>query len=277
MAGEKQVDTCRPPTARTGSIPVHTMHYGASLDLRMDDSPEEFVRFLDSLGLSHVEIRQSYLDTHPDPPTVDRLRELKESTGITYTLHAPYNDCNPGNLNESLRRAMVDAVAETLDTAAAIGAGAVVVHGGAVKRTYPDAVKSHARERAVRTIREAARHAGDVGVPLCVENQRAKPKKRYNTSTPARLAAFLDDVGVDTDSLGVTLDVGHAKASGVDPAAFVDAVGDRIRVVHLHDNDGTDDDHDPLPAYEAVGADLGAAYNVLEMKSKADIRRCVER
>lgn len=69
--------------------------------------------------------------------------------------------------------------------------------------------------------------------------------------------------------------MGHAKASGVDYGEFVDRFGDRIRVVHLHDNDGTGDDHDPLPTFETVVADVGAPYNVLEMKSPDDIAACV--
>jgi sugar phosphate isomerase/epimerase len=251
------------------------MNYGASLDIRMADSPAQFVDYLDSLGLSHVEIRKSYLETRADPPSVETLAALRESADVTYTLHAPYNDCNPGNLHESLRRAAQESVVETLELAADIGAGAVVVHGGSVRREYPDRVHSHARDHAVRTIRAAADRADDLGVHLCVENQRRKEKTRYFTSTPEDLAAFLADVDVDTEYLGITLDIGHAKATGVDYGAFVDRFGDRIGVAHLHDNDGRNDDHDPLPGYEAVAADIGAPYNVLEMKSKADIERCV--
>jgi sugar phosphate isomerase/epimerase len=251
------------------------MNYGASLDVRMADSPAQFVDYLDSLGLSHVEIRKSYLETRADPPSVETLAALRESADVTYTLHAPYNDCNAGNLHESLRRAARESIVETLELAADIGAGAVVVHGGSVRREYPDRVHSHARDHAVRTVRAAADRADDLGVHLCVENQRYKEKTRYFTSTPAALAAFLADVDADTEYLGVTLDVGHAKATGVDYEAFVDRFGDRIRVAHLHDNDGAGDDHDPLPGYESVAADIGAPYNVLEMKSKADIERCV--
>jgi sugar phosphate isomerase/epimerase len=253
------------------------MNYGASLGVRMDDSIEEYVEYLESLGLSHVELRWNYLDTREDLPSHRFLRDLRESHDVTYTIHAPYNDCNPGSLNDGLRRAAVDCLVEALDVAAAIGAGAVVTHGGSVSRSYPDRVREYARDRAVRTIREAARHADEVGVPLCVENQRSKQSTRYNTSTPTDLAAFLDAVDVDTQYLGVTLDVGHAKASGIDHESFVETFGDRIVVTHLHDNDGDSDDHDPLPDYESVAADVGAPYNVLEMKSKADVRRCVER
>ena len=253
------------------------MNVGASLDLRMDDTPESFARHLTSLGLSHVEIRHSYLDTRPDQPEPAAFRALAERYGLTYTVHAPYTDCNPANLNERLRLAAADSLIDSLEFAAAVGAGAVVAHGGAVKRGYPEHVHEHAREQAVRTLRTAAAHAAEVGVPLCVENQRRKPRKRYHTATPDRLAALLADVGdgVDDDALGVTLDVGHAKASGVDVEAFLEAVGDRVVVAHLHDNDGSSDDHDPLPGYEAVARQVGAEYTVLEMKSRADIERCV--
>jgi sugar phosphate isomerase/epimerase len=252
------------------------MHYGASLDLRMDDSPAEFAQFLTDHGLSHVEIRHNYLDARSPTPTADDLAELRDSYDLTYTVHAPYSDCNPGHLNDTLRAAATDSIVDALDLAAAIGAGAVVTHGGAVRRTYPDRVKALAREQALQTVGAAATHAADVGVPLCVENSRQKAKTQYTTETPARLAAFLDDIDAPPAGLGVALDVGHATASGIAPAAFVDRLSHPIEVCHLHDNDGIHDDHDPLPAYESVAAEVGATYNVLEMKSKADIRRCVE-
>jgi sugar phosphate isomerase/epimerase len=249
------------------------MRFGAALDLRFDESFEEYVAFLREQGLSHVEIRQGYLDTHPDAPTPERVRRVSEERDVTVTLHAPYRDCNLGNLNDRLREATVAAVCDSLDFAAEAGAAAVVVHGGSVRPRYPERVRAQSRERAVRSLRACGRYADDVGVPLCVENQRDKSSRRRNTATPERLAALLDDVGVD--SLRVALDVGHAKVTGVAPAAFVETFGDRIVVAHLHDNDGTDDDHDPLPSFRSVGEAVGAPYNVLEMKSLADVERCV--
>jgi sugar phosphate isomerase/epimerase len=250
------------------------MRFGAALDLRFDQSFEEFVAFLGEQELSHVEIRQGYLDTHPDAPTPERVRRVADDADLTVTVHAPFRDCHLGNLNERLRAATVASVRDALDFAAAAGAGAVVVHGGSVRPRYPERIQRHARDQAVRSLRACADHAAAVGVPLCVENQRDTGSKRRNTATPDRLAALLDDVGAGSE-LRVTLDVGHAKVAGVPVGAFVDAVGDRIHVVHLHDNDGTDDDHDPLPAFRAVAAGIDAPYNVLEMKSLADIERCV--
>jgi sugar phosphate isomerase/epimerase len=252
------------------------VRFGASLDLRFTESVAEFVEFVTNLGLEHVELRQGYLDVTPDAPSPRELAALADSAGVTYTFHAPFRAANLGNLNEPLRRAAVEGVVRTLDAAVAAGAGAVVVHGGSVPRRYPDHVRRHSRRQAVQSLRECARHADDVGMPLCLENQRRKSAYLRNTETPERLASFLDEIGVDSDYFGVTLDVGHAKVTGVPVEEFVETFGDRIRVVHLHDNDGSDDHHDTLSGYERVAERIGAEYNVLEMKSLADIERSVE-
>jgi sugar phosphate isomerase/epimerase len=250
------------------------LRFGASADIRFDESVAELLSFLTDRRLRHLELRQGYLDVNGTPPA-ERLRSLAAEYDVTYTLHAPHIDCALGNVNETLREAAVAGVKRSLDLAAAIDAVGVVVHGGSARLRHPDRVNRYERAQAVASLRECAWHADEVGVPLCLENQRDKASERRNTATPRRLAEFLADVGVDSESLRVTLDVGHAKASGLDYGAFVDRFGDRIHVAHLHDNDGTADDHDPLPDFRRVAADVGAPYNVLEMKSLADVDRCV--
>ncbi|MFB6074018.1 MAG: sugar phosphate isomerase/epimerase family protein [Haloarculaceae archaeon] len=251
------------------------MRFGAALDIRFEEPIAEFVDFVLGLGLDHVELRQGYLNVHPEAPSPRELRELAERVDVTYTFHAPFRGTNLGNLDESFRRTAVEGVTRTLDRALAAGAGAVVVHGGSIPRRYPERVRTLARRQAVQSLRECATHADDIGMHLCLENQRRRSARVRFTETPARLAAFRDDIGVDSEYFGVALDVGHANVSGVAVEDFVAAFGDDIRVAHLHDNDGTADQHDPLPEYRTVAETIGAEYNVLEMKSLADIERCV--
>lgn len=248
--------------------------YGASLDLRFDCPFEWFVEFLADRGFSHAELRQGYLDTHPEAPSPVEVRDVAAAYDFTVTYHAPHRDCNLASANETLRQAAVEAVENSLRTAAAAGAGAVVVHGGTLRPHYPERVRDANREAAVRSLRECARTAEDVGVPLCVENQREKPGRFRLTAYPNRFAALLDDVAAAAPRPSVTLDVGHAKASGVGRHRFVDVFGDDVLVVHLHDNDGTEDAHDPLPNFAEIAAEVGAEYNVLEMKSIDDIDDC---
>ena len=76
---------------------------------------------------------------------------------------------------------------------------------------------------------------------------------------------------VDIDGLKVTLDVGHAKVNSHHWRDFLDRFGERVHVVHLHDNNGETDQHHPLPEYESVVAEIDAPYNVFEIKAVADI------
>ncbi|AHZ22310.1 sugar phosphate isomerase/epimerase [Haloferax mediterranei ATCC 33500] len=245
------------------------------MDLRFEQSFETFVEFLTERGLSHVELRQGYLDTHPDPPSPARVRKVAADHDVTVSYHAPHRECNLANPNETLRKAAVTAVKKSLSAAAAADAGAVVVHGGTLRPYYPERVREVSRDAAVRSLRECTQVAADVGVPLCVENQREKPEKHRLTAYPDRFASLIEDIAEAAPRPSVTLDVGHAKATGVDVSAFLEVLGDDVVVAHLHDNDGTDDSHDPLPAYREVADGLGAEYHVLEMKSLRDIERCV--
>jgi len=247
--------------------------FGASLDIRFGESVPEFVSFLGERGLDHLEVRQGYADVR-ETSVVDTLQETLAGREFGVTFHAPHIDCAMGNINEGLRRAAVDGVKRSLDMAATVDAGGVVVHGGASRRRYPERVRAHSRSQALASVGECARYAESVGVPLCLENSREKARSRRHTATPDRMAAFLDDLDADPASLRVTLDIGHAKASGVPYERFVERFGERIHIAHLHDNDGEGDDHDPLPEFESVASDIGAPYNVLEMKSLEDIAAC---
>jgi sugar phosphate isomerase/epimerase len=251
------------------------MRLGAAADLRFEQTVAEFLDYVTALGLDHVELKREYMHAPPEAPAADELGTLLDSYDATLTLHAPFRDWNFGSFNDASRRAAVSQVKDTLDDAHEAGAGAVVVHGGAVPRRYPERVQEKAVDNAVESLAACADYAADVGVPLCLENQPRSDEKRRHTTTPEDLAALLDRVGAAPEALRVTLDVGHAKVNGFTPREFTDRVGDRVEVLHLSDNDGTSDDHEPLPDYEGVLEMVGAPYNVFEMKTVDDIARCV--
>ncbi|WP_435186812.1 sugar phosphate isomerase/epimerase family protein [Halobellus sp. EA9] len=246
------------------------------MDVRFKHTVEEFAQQCREWGLDHVEIKREYLHGHPDTPSPVELAALREELDVSLTLHAPFRDWNLGSFNEAVREASVEMVCQTLTDAAIAGAGAVVVHGGSVPRRYPEWVRETARENARRSLRACVEHAAEVGVPLCLENQPHSDSDERHTTTPDDLAAILDTVDAEPRILKVTLDVGHAKMNGFDYREFLERFGDRIEVVHLHDNDGTSDQHEPHTDLYSVVEDIGARFNVLEMKTVADVRRSVQ-
>jgi sugar phosphate isomerase/epimerase len=248
---------------------------GAAMDVRFAASVEEFLAYMTDLGLNHVELKREYLHGHPESPTPTAVRALADRYDVTVTYHAPFRDWNLGSFNDASRKAAVDQVRQTIDDAATANAGAVVVHGGSVPQRYPDWVKTKARKNALRSLAECAEYAQQRKVPLCLENQPVDESKRRYTTTPNDLAAVLSEVDVAPKYFGVTLDVGHANVNGHDWEAMADRFGDRIHVCHLHDNDGTADQHDPLVDHQQVLECVPADYFVFETKSVDDVARCV--
>ena len=72
----------------------------------------------------------------------------------------------------------------------------------------------------------------------------------FMLAEPREFARLLADV--PDDYLGVLLDLGHlkvtAKTLGFEPAAFIEAAAPAVGAFHLHDNDGTNDQHQPVSA-----------------------------
>lgn len=251
------------------------MSLGAAADLRFDVTVPEFFDRLDRLGLDHAEFKREYLHAPPEAPPADEIATVAANREMTVSFHAPFRDWNLGSFNDASRRASVSQVRDTLDDAATCGADAVVVHGGSVRQHYPERVAEKSYENAVTSLQECADHAADVGVTLCLENQPVSDSKRRYTTSPDDLATVLDRVDAPPEALGVTLDIGHAKVNNHDPWQFVDRFGDRIRIVHLHSNDGTSDQHHPITDYQGFIDGIDADYYVFEMKSMADIERCL--
>jgi sugar phosphate isomerase/epimerase len=208
-------------------------------------------------------------------PEPERVRELAAAYDVTVSYHAPFRDWNLGSYDEAVRQDSVDRVKRTLDDASTAGATHVVVHGGSVPHRYPEWVCDCASENARRSLAECAEYAQFVGVPLCLENQPIDEQKQRYTTSPAELATMIDTVDVPPQYLSVTLDVGHAKVNGHDWRSFVSEFRNRILSCHLHDNDGTADQHKPFSGYESVVASVPADYFVFEMKSLGDIATSV--
>ena len=69
---------------------------------------------------------------------------------------------------------------------------------------------------------------------MCLENSWGH--------TPEVLAAEVDAIGLA--QVGACLDVGHAHYQGSSPShCWVEVLGPRLRHLHLHDNDGSSDQH----------------------------------
>ncbi|MFW6436610.1 MAG: sugar phosphate isomerase/epimerase family protein [Halococcoides sp.] len=244
-------------------------HVGASTDLRFEDGVRAFCERVAALGLEHVEFKRGFLGSRETPPAAE-IGAIAAENGLTVSMHVPFRDCNVGAFDPRTRAAAVEVIEATITDAAAADARAVVVHGGSVPARYPDRIQRQAREGAIDALGGLADHAARVGVPLALENQPRTAGERRFTTTPADLAAHLEAADLE-----VTLDVGHATVNGQDWRRYAERFGERIRAVHMHDNDGTRDAHEPFADLASVIERVPADYAVFEVKSIDDLEASV--
>ncbi len=95
----------------------------------------------------------------------------------------------------------------------------------------------------------------ETGVRVATENMFSSYKKRVIEAvmSNARFAAdFVDHMNAIAGEklFGFCYDSGHVGLLHLDPSRFIETLGERISVLHLHDNDGVSDQH--IFPYEGI-------------------------
>ncbi len=187
----------------------------------------------DRLGLDVIQIHVSSPRTWRGPlarPDADALR----ASGRVVAVHAPYL-CNPASADPQVRARTTVLLQRTIDAAAAIGAGGVVVHAGQAGAQGSVAAGVDCWTDMI------PRLSGEV--PLLIEN---------TASGVASVGRHLDGIAALFDAVrrsqptmrvGACLDTAHAFAADAavekDPAAWVErfiAATGGVDLLHVNDS-----------------------------------------
>jgi sugar phosphate isomerase/epimerase len=173
------------------------------------------------------------------PVDAGELRRLLDELGLIAVGHtSPHLPI--ASLFDGLRERVHELMREFFATFAELGVELVNVHPDRVAGVFPPGEAIRRNADAVAALAEDAEAAG---VRLMVENM----------GTSFATADQLRPLFEAAPSVGLHLDVGHANI-GRRPeepnrvAELLDAFGDRLAHVHVHDNLGLDDLHLPLGA-----------------------------
>ena len=162
------------------------------------------------------------------------LESMMKSYDLTYSIHAPFNDINIASLNESVREMSVIELIKIMNMASELDIKTVTIHPGLYSMVV-SGLEDRSIMAAKRSLRTLDRMAQECGVRLCVENM---PGFRFFLGQTAEQMSEL----LEGTNLPICLDIGHANTTG-QLNEIIDTLGSRIMNVHIHDNDGKQDQH----------------------------------
>ena len=131
----------------------------------------------------------------------------------------------------------------SIEAAKMIGAKYAVMHPNAATVQTKCFNRKEQFDSVIAHLAPFVEYAERIGVNTVVENMRVIPtfvaSHRYS-QTPEEICEVADALGV-----GICWDFGHANISGICQSEGLAYVGKRLRVIHINDNFGINDDHVP--------------------------------
>ena len=152
------------------------------------------------------------------------------------TIHAPFNDLNPGAGDARITEVTRFRLLQTLDFAKRTGASLVVCHPGYEHWRYAGNIDLWL-DASLKFWLEILARAEQLGCHIAVENV-------FDTHYEALLRLLK---ALDHPLIGHCFDIGHWHLfSDVNLSEWFDALGPHLKHLHLHDNTGTSDAHLPI-------------------------------
>ena len=200
-------------------------------------------------------------------------KEAAHANGMTiHQMHAPFPSMRWGQ--DELNERIHDAFEKTIKLSRFLDCRYVVAHP-----VYVDACRTEEEDLKVNfdlfvTYADLLR---ETGVVLCIENAYYYYRGRIiscsgsNSSFLVRLVEELNRAA-GAECYGLCYDVGHANITGKDHYQEITAYGDHLKVLHIHDTDGTHDTH--LIPYTARYLDRQGTDWEGMMKALARINFC---
>ena len=218
-------------------------------------------------SINHIELSGN-VDTIADSQLIKIIKRYQ--TNINFFIHNYFpsptksfvlNLAHPKTVSRSIRHCK-----KVLDLCAVLGIDQYSIHAGMAFNPSPENLgkpQAHfpaisfrdSRDLLVSSCRKIADYGRLHGVDILIENNVIatfnlvkKTNERYHFADllESELLFHL----FDHPNIGILLDVGHLKVTSrvmnFDPLIFINRFKDKIRVVHLNDNNGEEDQNMPV-------------------------------
>lgn len=173
-------------------------------------------------------------------PWIQKVRSHADALGlkIVQSHNLIFNYFSLGEETALFNRMVLRAI----DASALLGAENTVIHP-----VTPPGVTSRELERCLEMnaqyYYQCIKHSAAQGITVLTENMMSPRNEEawHYCDTTEDLMTLVDAVG--EESFGVCFDTGHAHYMGNDIYDTIIKMGKRIKGLHIHDNNGSDDQH----------------------------------
>lgn len=204
------------------------------------------------LELNHICISENLDDDKIEKTKKEITRDIEQTGGRVPLLHAPFTELCPGSIDHRAVEFAMDRLNEAYEVAAEFGIKKMIVHSGYMPWLY---FKEWHLQKSLDFWRAfMADKPADLN--LCIEN--------VFEDEPYMLKDLAEQI--NDPRVGICLDIGHANVmTGKDDLAlgkalraevsgsavlpvqqWIGVLGSHIRHFHLHNNDGSKDQHNSL-------------------------------
>ena len=204
--------------------------------------------YLKNTSIYKSELNDFFDRTVPELLSFFELHKFSAlKAGITINqMHMPYPNFIPG-ASDSINKYLSETVApKSMEICAFFRCPHIVVHGLKLKRFLGSEDEEWSEtEKFLDTV---APYAKEHGIVICIENLY-ESVGGHIVEGPCcdarkavhRIDSFNDRYG--SEVLGFCYDTGHANLLGLNHYDFITTLGKRLKVLHIHDNDGVHDLH----------------------------------
>jgi sugar phosphate isomerase/epimerase len=224
---------------------------GLSMLYCLDEPFKKMTKHLIKAEAAYIEIVDDGFHTL-NKQRISMLKNIGESYGLKYSVHAPFSDINIASPSKPMLKAMLKRLEKSISYASDLNAYVWVFHPGletGVSMFYP----GMGWLQNLKTARLLLKIASDYGVKIAIEN--VPEPYPFLMKSVEDFTKFYDEINED---IGLAFDVGHANLNG-QIERFLMVFTDRIVHIHAHDNQGKSDQH------------LGIGYGNIDWKKVANL------
>ncbi len=237
-----------------------------TVPLRNHFNLKETIDILAEAGFDAVDFSQTSKEFYEEKPNKNyyaEIRKYTEDKGLCFNQsHAPFHSSSE---NEEWNKKRFNEIATSIERASYLGIKKLIVHPCQHLIYDIDGNPEKLFEYNMKFYTDLIPYCEEYGVNVALENMWQSTGSIINhstCSTPEEFIRYLDEL--NNSCFVACLDIGHAALVREDIAEFIKKLGkDRLKCLHVHDVDGTDDLH-TLPYYGSINWDkvMGALKEI---------------